>query len=213
MRHRRTGGSRTVSMRASSLRSTPFCTTANWKKRKKLVHDYYNVEVDEFIVIVQDMGLLELDFCTNRATSLPVRHPHAGESQVLAEVHQIVLARELNLKEISASVPPCLKTPSLNTLSTARCASPIPASVTSATPTTGRSANRTTALKPAITLHAGTYKRARGGLRQASAVGEGQQPRRRDLRALVAAGVRSFKIEGPQGVCEKYHRSLSPAVR
>ena len=167
------------------------------EEANKLVHDYYNVGVDA--LIVQDMGLLELDLPPidlHASTQCDIRTPE--KAKFLAEVgfSQIVLARELNLKEISAiraAVPE--DTVIEHFIHGALCVAYSGQCYISHAHT-GRSANRgdcSQACRLPYTLE-DTKGRVVAYDKHLLSVKDNNQSD--NLRALVAAGVRSFKIEG-----------------
>ena len=70
---------------------------------RKLIHEFYDAGVDA--LIVQDMGLLELDLPSiqlHASTQCDIRTTAKGKFLAQVGFSQIVLARELTLKEIAA---------------------------------------------------------------------------------------------------------------
>ncbi|MFN3397212.1 MAG: peptidase U32 family protein, partial [Sulfurimicrobium sp.] len=70
---------------------------------RRLIHEFYDAGVDA--LIVQDMGLLELDLppiALHASTQCDIRTPEKARFLAAAGFSQIVLARELTLAEIAA---------------------------------------------------------------------------------------------------------------
>lgn len=170
---------------------------AELETARKLAYDCYNAGVDA--LIVQDMGLLELDLPPidlHASTQCDIRTP--DKARFLAEVgfSQLVLARELTLQEIAkvrAAVPAdtvieyfihgalCVAYSGQCNISHAH---------------TGRSANRGDCSQACRLPY--TLEDAQGRVvaydKHLLSVKDNNQSD--NLRALIAAGVRSFKIEG-----------------
>ncbi|MEW6562907.1 MAG: U32 family peptidase [Pseudomonadota bacterium] len=164
---------------------------------RKLVHEFYDAGVDA--LIVQDMGLLELDLPPidlHASTQCDIRTPE--KARFLADVgfSQIVLARELTVEEIAAvraAVPN--HTVIEHFIHGALCVA-FSGQCYISHAHTGRSANRgdcSQACRLPYTLHD-----AQGGVvafeKHLLSVKDNNQSD--NLRALIDAGVRSFKIEG-----------------
>jgi putative protease len=164
---------------------------------RKLAHDCYNAGVDA--LIVQDMGLLELDLPPidlHASTQCDIRTPE--KARFLADVgfSQLVLARELTIEEIAkvhAAVPAdtvieyfvhgalCVAYSGQCNISHAH---------------TGRSANRgdcSQACRLPYTLQDDKGRIVAFEKHLLSLKDNNQSS---NLRALIDAGVRSFKIEG-----------------
>lgn len=167
------------------------------EEARKLVYDCYNAGVDA--LIVQDMGLLELDLPPidlHASTQCDIRTPE--KAKFLADVgfSQIVLARELTLKEIAAirsAVPE--DTVIEHFIHGALCVAYSGQCYISHAHT-GRSANRgdcSQACRLPYTLEDGQGRVVAYDKHLLSVKDNNQSD---NLRALVAAGVRSFKIEG-----------------
>ena len=118
---------------------------------RKLIWQLYDAGVDA--LIIQDMGLLELDLPPiqlHASTQTDIRTPEKARFLQDVGLNQIVLARELDLAQIAAiRAATAPGTPRWNSSSTARCASPTAASATSATPTPGAAPTAATARRPA----------------------------------------------------------------
>lgn len=118
---------------------------------QRLITDLYQTGVDA--LIVQDMGVLELDIPPielHASTQCDIRT--VEKAKFLSDVGftQIVLARELNLNQIRDIHQ--RPTRPLNSLSTVRCVWRIPGSVISLTPRRGAALTGATALRPAVCL-------------------------------------------------------------
>jgi hypothetical protein len=102
-------------------------------------------------LIIQDMGLLELDLPPiqlHASTQTDIRTPEKARFLQDAGLSQIVLARELDLQQIAA-VRADRPAPPSNSSCTARCAWPTAASASSATPTPAAAPTAATATRPA----------------------------------------------------------------
>lgn len=116
---------------------------------QRLITDLYETGVDA--LIVQDMGVMELDIPPielHASTQCDIRS--VEKAKFLSDVgfSQIVLARELNLQQIKA-IYDNTDAP-LNSLSTARCAWPIPGSAIFPMPRPGAAPTAATARRPAV---------------------------------------------------------------
>ncbi len=163
----------------------------------KLARECYNCGVDA--LIVQDMGLLELDLppiALHASTQCDIRTPE--KARFLADVgySQIVLARELTLQEIAkvrAAVPP--DTVLEHFIHGALCVA-YSGQCNISHAHTGRSANRGDCSQACRLPY--TLQDAKGQIvafeKHLLSVKDNNQSA--NLRALIDAGVRSFKIEG-----------------
>lgn len=163
----------------------------------KLACDCYNIGADA--LIVQDMGLLELDLppiALHASTQCDIRTPE--KASFLAEVgfSQIVLARELTLQEIAevrAAVPQ--DTVIEHFIHGALCVA-YSGQCNISHAHTGRSANRGDCSQACRLPY--TLQDAKGQIvafeKHLLSVKDNNQTQ--NLRALIDAGVRSFKIEG-----------------
>ncbi|MFA6971078.1 MAG: U32 family peptidase [Gallionella sp.] len=164
---------------------------------RKLVYDCYEVGVDA--LIVQDLGLLELDLPPidlHASTQCDIRTPQKARFLADAGFSQIVLARELTLKEIAAvraAVPD--ETVIEHFIHGALCVAYSGQCYISHAHT-GRSANRGDCSQACRLPY--TLQDAQGRVvaydKHLLSVKDNNQSD--NLRALIAAGVRSFKIEG-----------------
>ncbi|BBJ00334.1 protease [Ferrigenium kumadai] len=170
---------------------------AELEAARKLAHDCYDAGVDA--LIVQDMGLLELDLppiALHASTQCDIRTPE--KARFLADVgfSQIVLARELTISEIArvhAAVP--ADTVIEHFIHGALCVAYSGQCYISHAHT-GRSANRgdcSQACRLPYTLTDGQGRVVAYDKHLLSVKDNNQSD---NLRALIAAGVRSFKIEG-----------------
>jgi putative protease len=170
---------------------------AELEAARKLAYDCYNAGVDA--LIVQDMGLLELDLppiALHASTQCDIRTPE--KARFLAEVgfSQIVLARELTLPEIAkvrAAVPQ--DTVIEHFIHGALCVA-YSGQCNISHAHTGRSANRGDCSQACRLPY--TLQDAKGQIvafeKHLLSVKDNNQTQ--NLRALIDAGVRSFKIEG-----------------
>jgi len=170
---------------------------AELEAARKLAYDCYNAGVDA--LIVQDMGLLELDLppiALHASTQCDIRTPE--KARFLAEVgfSQIVLARELTLQEIAkvrAAVPQ--NTVLEHFIHGALCVA-YSGQCNISHAHTGRSANRGDCSQACRLPY--TLQDAKGQIvafeKHLLSVKDNNQTQ--NLRSLIDAGVRSFKIEG-----------------
>lgn len=170
---------------------------AELEAARQLAHDCYNAGVDA--LIVQDMGLLELDLPPidlHASTQCDIRTPE--KARFLADVgfSQIVLARELTIKEIArvrAAVPE--DTVIEHFIHGALCVA-YSGQCNISHAHTGRSANRGDCSQACRLPY--TLTDAQGQIvafeKHLLSVKDNNQSE--NLRALIDAGVRSFKIEG-----------------
>lgn len=164
---------------------------------RRLVHEFYDAGVDA--LIVQDMGLLELDLpliALHASTQCDIRTPEKARFLADAGFSQIVLARELTLAEITAvraAVP--ADTVLEHFIHGALCVA-FSGQCYISHAQTGRSANRgdcSQACRLPYTLQDGKGRVVAFDKHLLSVKDNNQSA---NLRALVDAGVRSFKIEG-----------------
>ena len=164
---------------------------------RQLAHDCWNAGVDA--LIVQDMGLLELDLppiALHASTQCDIRTPEKARFLAAAGFSQIVLARELSIEEIRAvraAVPDdvviehfvhgalCVAYSGLCTISHAQ---------------TGRSANRGDCSQACRLPYTLQDMRGQVVAFQKHVLSLKDNNQSGNLRALLAAGVGSFKIEG-----------------
>ena len=162
---------------------------------RKLIHELYDAGVDA--LIVQDLGVMELDIPPielHASTQTDIRTLERAKFLDQAGFSQLVLARELNLKEISAIANEtdaaieffihgalCVAFSGQCNISHAQ---------------TGRSANRGDCSQACRLPY--TLKDENGGViayeKHLLSMKDNNQSA--NIRALVEAGVRSFKIEG-----------------
>jgi putative protease len=170
---------------------------AELEAARKLVHDCYDIGVDA--LIVQDMGLLQLDLPPidlHASTQCDIRTPE--KAKFLADVgfSQLVLARELTIEEIAtirAAVP--ADTVIEHFIHGALCVAYSGQCYISHAHT-GRSANRGDCSQACRLPY--TLQDDKGQIvafeKHLLSVKDNNQSA--NLRTLIAAGVRSFKIEG-----------------
>ena len=170
---------------------------AELEAARQLAHDCYNLGVDA--LIVQDMGLLELDLPPidlHASTQCDIRTPE--NARFLADVgfSQLVLARELTIEEIRAvraAVP--ADTLIEHFIHGALCVA-YSGQCNISHAHTGRSANRGDCSQACRLPY--TLEDAQGRVvafeKHLLSVKDNNQSQ--NLRALIDAGVRSFKIEG-----------------
>jgi len=170
---------------------------AELEEARQLVVDCYEAGVDA--LIVQDMGLLELDLppiALHASTQCDIRTPQKAKFLSDAGFSQIVLARELNLKEIAA-IRAAVPTDTLieHFIHGALCVAYSGQCYISHAHT-GRSANRgdcSQACRLPYTLEDDKGRIVAFDKHLLSVKDNNQSD---NLRALIDAGVRSFKIEG-----------------
>ncbi len=170
---------------------------AELEEARQLVVDCYEAGVDA--LIVQDMGLLELDLppiALHASTQCDIRTPQKAKFLSDAGFSQIVLARELNLKEIAA-IRAAVPTDTLieHFIHGALCVAYSGQCYISHAHT-GRSANRgdcSQACRLPYTLEDNKGRVVAFDKHLLSVKDNNQS---NNLRALIDAGVRSFKIEG-----------------
>ncbi|HKB59211.1 MAG TPA: U32 family peptidase [Gallionellaceae bacterium] len=170
---------------------------AELEAARKLAHDCHEAGVDA--LIVQDMGLLELDLPPidlHASTQCDIRTPAKARFLADAGFSQLVLARELTLDEIAkvrAAVP--ADTVIEHFIHGALCVAYSGQCYISHAHT-GRSANRGDCSQACRLPY--TLEDAQGRVvafeKHLLSVKDNNQSD--NLRALIAAGVRSFKIEG-----------------
>lgn len=167
------------------------------EQARKLAYDCYETGVDA--LIVQDMGLLELDLPPidlHASTQCDIRTPEKARFLADAGFSQIVLARELTIREIAkvrAAVPD--DTVIEHFIHGALCVAYSGQCYISHAHT-GRSANRGDCSQACRLPY--TLTDAQGAVvsydKHLLSVKDNNQSA--NLRALIDAGVRSFKIEG-----------------
>ncbi len=170
---------------------------AELETARRLIHEFYAAGVDA--LIVQDMGLLELDLPPidlHASTQCDIRTPEKARFLADAGFSQIVLARELTLAEIAAvraAVP--ADTVIEHFIHGALCVA-FSGQCYISHAQTGRSANRgdcSQACRLPYTLQDGAGRVVAFDKHLLSVKDNNQSD---NLRALVDAGVQSFKIEG-----------------
>lgn len=170
---------------------------AELEEARQLVVNCYEAGVDA--LIVQDMGLLELDLppiALHASTQCDIRTPQKAKFLSDAGFSQIVLARELNLKEIAA-IRAAVPSDTLieHFVHGALCVAYSGQCYISHAHT-GRSANRgdcSQACRLPYTLEDNKGRVVAFDKHLLSVKDNNQSD---NLRALIDAGVRSFKIEG-----------------
>jgi len=170
---------------------------AELEAARKLAWDCYDAGVDA--LIVQDMGLLELDLPTidlHASTQCDIRTPE--KARFLADVgfSQIVLARELTISEIAkvrAAVP--ADTVIEHFIHGALCVA-YSGQCNISHAHTGRSANRGDCSQACRLPYTLTDAQDRVVAYDKHLLSVKDNNQSDNLRALIAAGVRSFKIEG-----------------
>ncbi|KTT57817.1 protease [Pseudomonas oryzihabitans] len=162
---------------------------------RKLIHHLYDAGVDA--LIVQDMGVLELDIPPielHASTQTDIRTLGRAKFLDQAGFSQLVLARELNLKEIAAIAAETEAAIEFFIHGALCVAFSGQCNISHAQ--TGRSANRGDCSQACRLPY--TLKDEKGGViayeKHLLSMKDNNQSA--NLRALVEAGVRSFKIEG-----------------
>jgi putative protease len=170
---------------------------AELEAARKLAHECYDAGVDA--LIVQDMGLLELDLppiALHASTQCDIRTPQKARFLSDAGFSQIVLARELTLDEIAkvrASVP--ADTVLEYFIHGALCVAYSGQCYISHAHT-GRSANRGDCSQACRLPYTLNDAQGRVVAYEKHLLSMKDNNQSENLRALIAAGVRSFKIEG-----------------
>lgn len=162
---------------------------------RRLIHQLYDAGVDA--LIVQDMGVLELDIPPielHASTQTDIRTLGRAKFLDQAGFSQLVLARELNLKEIAAIAAETEAAIEFFIHGALCVAFSGQCNISHAQ--TGRSANRGDCSQACRLPY--TLKDEKGGViayeKHLLSMKDNNQSA--NLRALVEAGVRSFKIEG-----------------
>ncbi|KTT35016.1 protease [Pseudomonas oryzihabitans] len=162
---------------------------------RKLIHQLYDAGVDA--LIVQDMGVLELDIPPielHASTQTDIRTLGRAKFLDQAGFSQLVLARELNLKEIAAIAAETEAAIEFFIHGALCVAFSGQCNISHAQ--TGRSANRGDCSQACRLPY--TLKDEKGGViayeKHLLSMKDNNQSA--NLRVLVEAGVRSFKIEG-----------------
>ena len=162
---------------------------------RKLIHQLYDAGVDA--LIVQDLGVLELDIPPielHASTQTDIRTLGRAKFLDQAGFSQLVLARELNLKEIAAIAAETEAAIEFFIHGALCVAFSGQCNISHAQ--TGRSANRGDCSQACRLPY--TLKDEKGGViayeKHLLSMKDNNQSA--NLRALVEAGVRSFKIEG-----------------
>lgn len=161
------------------------------------IHDFYNIGVDA--LIIQDMGILEMDIPPidlHASTQCDIRTPEKARFLADCGLSQLVLARELSLAEVAkirAAVPEdvvleyfihgalCVAFSGLCNISHAH---------------TGRSANRGDCSQACRLPYTLLDEQGRVVAFEKHLLSMKDNAQTDNLAALIAAGVRSFKIEG-----------------
>jgi putative protease len=163
---------------------------------RRLVRDLWNAGADA--LIVQDMGLLELDLPPiqlHASTQTDIRTPEKAKFLQDAGFSQMVLARELDLRQIRAAAAAAPRATMEFFIHGALCVAYSGQCYLSHAQT-GRSANRGDCSQPCRLPY--TVTDAAGGIvahdKHVLSMKDNNQTA--NLEALADAGIRSFKIEG-----------------
>lgn len=165
------------------------------EKGRKLIHELYDAGVDA--LIVQDMGVLKMDIPPielHASTQTDIRT--LGRAQFLSQVgfSQLVLARELSLKEIKA-INETVDTPLEFFIHGALCVA-FSGQCYISHADTGRSANRGDCSQACRLPYTLKDKEGRVVAFDKHLLSMKDNNQTENLGALVEAGVQSFKIEG-----------------
>jgi 23S rRNA 5-hydroxycytidine C2501 synthase len=162
---------------------------------RQLAWQLYEAGADA--LIIQDMGLLELDLPPiqlHASTQSDIRNPAKARFLQDAGFSQIVLAREMSIQEVEAvAAKPHWH---LNISCTARSVSPTPASATSVRRIPDAAPIAANVRKPAACPTRWSMKRARSSPKNQHLLSMKDNNQTDNLLALIEAGVSSFKIEG-----------------
>ncbi|MFY9258992.1 MAG: U32 family peptidase [Gallionella sp.] len=170
---------------------------AELEAARQMVWDCYQAGVDA--LIVQDMGLLELDLPPidlHASTQCDIRTLEKAKFLAQVGFSQLVLARELTVKEIAAvrkAVPQ--DTVLEHFIHGALCVA-YSGQCNISHAQTGRSANRGDCSQACRLPYTLQDKQGRVVAYQKHLLSVKDNNQSENLRALIAAGVRSFKIEG-----------------
>jgi putative protease len=163
---------------------------------RRLVHDLWNAGADA--LIVQDMGLLELDLPPiqlHASTQTDIRTVEKAKFLADSGFSQIVLARELTLEQIDAVARAVPGTAIEFFVHGALCVAYSGQCYVSHAQT-GRSANRGDCSQACRLPYTVTDTQGRIVAHEKHVLSMKDNNQSDNLRALVDAGVRSFKIEG-----------------
>jgi 23S rRNA 5-hydroxycytidine C2501 synthase len=163
--------------------------------RRRLAWDLYHAGVDA--LIVQDMGLLELDLPPiqlHASTQTDIRTPEKARFLQDVGFSQMVLARELSLQQIRA-IPPGAAC-GAGVLHPRRAVRGLQRPVHISHAHTGRSANRGSCSQECRLPYTVTDAQGRIVAHDKHVLSLKDNNQSANLRALVDAGIRSFKIEG-----------------
>lgn len=162
---------------------------------RKLVYQLYDAGVDS--LIIQDMGLLELDLPPiqlHASTQCDIRTPEKARFLQDAGLSQLVLARELDLAQIKA-IRAATRVPLEFFIHGALCVAYSGQCFISAAHT-GRSANRGECNQACRLPYEVTDDQGRIIAHDKHVLSLKDNDQSANLAALVDAGIRSFKIEG-----------------
>ncbi|MGD9889084.1 MAG: U32 family peptidase [Halothiobacillaceae bacterium] len=162
---------------------------------QKLAHQLYDVGVDS--LIIQDMGLLEMDLPPiqlHASTQCDIRTPEKARFLQDAGLSQLVLARELNLEQIQA-IRAATTVPLEFFIHGALCVAYSGQCFISAAHT-GRSANRGECNQACRLPYEVSDAEGRIIAHDKHVLSMKDNDQSANLAALVDAGIRSFKIEG-----------------
>ena len=162
---------------------------------RKLAHQLYDVGVDS--LIIQDMGLLELDLPPiqlHASTQCDIRTPQKARFLQDAGLSQLVLARELDLAQIKA-IRAATTVPLEFFIHGALCVAYSGQCYISEAHT-GRSANRGECNQACRLPYQVTDAQGRIIVHDKHVLSMKDNDQSANLAALIDAGIRSFKIEG-----------------
>ncbi|MDD4964916.1 MAG: U32 family peptidase [Gallionella sp.] len=170
---------------------------AELEAARQMVWDCYQAGVDA--LIVQDMGLLELDLPPidlHASTQCDIRTPKKAKFLAQVGFSQLVLARELTVKEIAAVRKVVPEDTVLEHFIHGALCVAYSGQCNISHAQTGRSANRGDCSQACRLPYTLQDKQGRVVAYQKHLLSVKDNNQSENLRALIAAGVRSFKIEG-----------------
>jgi len=170
---------------------------AELEAARKLVHDYWNAGVDA--LIVQDMGLLELDIppiALHASTQCDIRT--VDKAKFLSEVgfSQLVLARELTLQQIAQMRAAVRADVPLEYFVHGALCVAFSGNCYISEAHTGRSANRGSCSQECRLPYTLEDSQGRVVAFDQHLLSMKDNDQSANLRALIDAGIRSFKVEG-----------------
>ncbi|MDK2122641.1 peptidase U32 family protein [Parachitinimonas caeni] len=170
---------------------------AELEPARKLIHQFYDAGVDA--LIIQDMGLLELDLPPiqlHASTQCDIRSPEKARFLAESGFDQIVLARELTLEKIRAVRDAVPTDTTLEFFIHGALCVAYSGQCYISHADTGRSANRGDCSQACRLPYTMTDNQGRVVAFEKHLLSMKDNDQSANLEALIDAGIRSFKIEG-----------------